>query len=172
MTDLVFDLAPLDAKFAYYCTLNRATFASDVTKAKDKAFTPDLLVPGFLRIWPAVAALCFIFVLRPCTSVFSSWHDYVTMATFAPAAYLFYQIHELLDESVCWQQWWKGAPLLTPTLKWHLYIGAALAFAMLIQLYAAFFGRRKKGTPLVPTPSRTQPKVPRKDKKAKKFGSR
>ena len=167
MTDLVFDVAPLDAKFTYYCTLNRATFASDVTEKKDNKFTPDLLVPGFLRIWPAVASLGFIFVLRPCTSVFSSWHDYVTMASLAPAAYFFQQIHELLNERVCWMQWWKGAVYLKPTLEYHLYIGAAIAFGMSIQLYAAFFGRRKRGTPLVPrAPAQKQrQKVSKKSKK-------
>ena len=141
MTDLVFDAAPLDAQFTYICTLNRATFATDVTD-KNFAYSPNLLVPGIIRIWPVLLMLGVILLLRPCVSHFASWHDLVTVGFLATAAYYFYMVQDLLNTRVCYQQWWKGAPLLAPVMEWHLYILAALVGALSIELRAAVGGVR------------------------------
>jgi hypothetical protein len=141
LTDIVFDFGPLDTQFTYMCTLNRATFATDLN-SKYFAYSPDLLVPGFIRIWPALVLLGGTLLLRPCISYNASWHDVVAIGCLGTAAYYFYIIFDLLNTWVCYQQWWKGAPLLAPVMEWHLYILAALVGALSIELRAAVGGVR------------------------------
>jgi hypothetical protein len=74
-------------------------------------------------------------------------------------------VQDLLNTRVCYQQWWKGAPLLTPVLEWHLFIAAALVGAISIQIRAAVTGGRPRRQRMATKPAGSKTAKPVKTSK-------